>query len=234
MKYPATVSSSGSAGSGSSGITVGTTTITSGTNTRVLFDDAGTVGESAGLTYTKATGLLAATILQGGVGSKVGLATSTGFGTLGGVIAKAAPNTTTTGTIEEILATITFPANSVVAGNVIKTRLKAKHAANTNSVTLRIRLGGIAGGTVAVITTSVNAGIIQSYLVDINIVSTTSQVACSALAVATDGGSFSAANSFMALLSANFGSPVDLVITGTTPTSAGDVTLDFYNVEVLQ
>src|ERR1019366_5324021 len=41
--------------SGASGITIGTTAITSGTNTRILFDDSGVVGESAGLTFTKAT-----------------------------------------------------------------------------------------------------------------------------------------------------------------------------------
>lgn len=43
----------GSSGSGS--ITIGTTTITSGTDTRVLFDDGGVIGESSGLTYTKGT-----------------------------------------------------------------------------------------------------------------------------------------------------------------------------------
>lgn len=48
-----------------SGITIGTSVITGGTDTRVLFDDAGVVGESAGLTYTKASGTLAATALVG-------------------------------------------------------------------------------------------------------------------------------------------------------------------------
>lgn len=40
-------------GGGGSGITIGTTTITSGTDTRVLFDDGGVVGENAGFTYSK-------------------------------------------------------------------------------------------------------------------------------------------------------------------------------------
>jgi hypothetical protein len=65
MRLPITAfSSSGSGGSSSSGITIGTTTITSGTDTRVLFDDAGTVGESAGLTYVKGTGTLVATLVN--------------------------------------------------------------------------------------------------------------------------------------------------------------------------
>ncbi len=42
-------------GSGSSGITVGTTTITSGTDTRVPFNDAGIYNEDAGFTYNKTT-----------------------------------------------------------------------------------------------------------------------------------------------------------------------------------
>lgn len=46
-----------------SGLTIGTSQITNGTNTRVLFDDNGVVGESSGLTYTKATGLLTPTAL---------------------------------------------------------------------------------------------------------------------------------------------------------------------------
>lgn len=51
-----TGSDCGSGGGG--GITVGTTTITSGTDTRALFDDAGVVQESAGFTYVKGTGAL--------------------------------------------------------------------------------------------------------------------------------------------------------------------------------
>lgn len=46
-----------------SGLTIGTSQITGGTNTRVLFDDSGVVGESAGLTYIKASGLLGSTAI---------------------------------------------------------------------------------------------------------------------------------------------------------------------------
>lgn len=52
-------------------IVPGTTPISGGTNTRVLFDDNGFVGESAGLTYTKASGLLAATAVAIG-GATIG------------------------------------------------------------------------------------------------------------------------------------------------------------------
>lgn len=56
--------------SGGGGLAVASTTITGGTNTRVLFDDSGVVGESAGLTYVKATGALTATKM--GVGAAPG------------------------------------------------------------------------------------------------------------------------------------------------------------------
>ncbi len=46
--------------SSSSAITAGTTTITGGTNTRVVFNDSGVWGEDAGLTYVKATDILTA------------------------------------------------------------------------------------------------------------------------------------------------------------------------------
>lgn len=45
-------------GGAASGITIGTSVITGGTDTRVLFDDLGTIGESAGFTFTKGPGQL--------------------------------------------------------------------------------------------------------------------------------------------------------------------------------
>lgn len=50
--------------SASGTITIGTTTITGGTNTRVLFDDSGVVGEDAGFVYVKATDTLTVGALQ--------------------------------------------------------------------------------------------------------------------------------------------------------------------------
>ncbi len=54
-----TISPGGGGGTAAS-ITIGTTAIINGTDKRVLFDDAGLIGESAGLTYTKSTGVLSA------------------------------------------------------------------------------------------------------------------------------------------------------------------------------
>lgn len=69
------------ASSAASGITAGTSVITGGTNTRVLFDDSGVIGESAGLTYTKASSLLTAgnvTVAAAGV-LKLGNSATTGL-----------------------------------------------------------------------------------------------------------------------------------------------------------
>lgn len=64
--------------SGGSGITIGITTITSGTNTRILFNDSGVVGESTNMTFDKTNQLL--TIgkkIQVGNSSSVSTATPT-------------------------------------------------------------------------------------------------------------------------------------------------------------
>lgn len=60
------IQTQGAGGGGGGGVTIGTTAITGGTDTRVLFDDGEKVGESAGLTYVKASGTLTATAVVGG------------------------------------------------------------------------------------------------------------------------------------------------------------------------
>ena len=65
-----------------SGITVGTTPITSGTDTRVLFQDGSTVGQDADITWNKTTNKLtigAGTYLQGGSSSLDSFATGWGL-----------------------------------------------------------------------------------------------------------------------------------------------------------
>ncbi len=78
-------------GGGSSGITVGTTTISSGTDKRVGFNDGGVYGEDAGLAYDKTTDILSIGVaanvptIYGGTGttSDLNLKTTTGVGTTG-------------------------------------------------------------------------------------------------------------------------------------------------------
>ncbi len=85
-------------GGGSSGITIGTTTITGGADTQVLFNDGGAAGSNAGLTYNKTTGTLAASELKAGADksllvantSNSASATSTLKATVGGTNADEA------------------------------------------------------------------------------------------------------------------------------------------------
>lgn len=56
---------------GAAFVTLNSTTIIGGADTRVLFDDGGKIGENAGLTFTKASGLLASTLMAIG-GATIG------------------------------------------------------------------------------------------------------------------------------------------------------------------
>lgn len=77
-------------------IVISTTAISGGTDTRVLFDDGGKIGESSGLTYTKATGLLKSTVMAiGGATIGTDALAVTGTTTLGGTITGSFGGTST-------------------------------------------------------------------------------------------------------------------------------------------
>ena len=167
--------------------------------------------------------------------------TGTGRVSVGGVLCKGAPAQATTGTTEQVLATCTIPANTLSAnGSAVLFKFFAHTAANANNKQLRIRVGGI-GGTVVCDSTAVAAN-------NLNI--TTPQNGTVARTGATTATAFCASWQFTnAASSATISTTVysaqraaavtwananDLVITGTTPTAAGDLTLDSYTVEVVQ
>lgn len=95
----------GRGSSAASGITIGTSVITSGTNTRVLFDDSGVVGESAGLTYVKGTGTLTATVFAGAGTGLTGTAASLSIGGNAATVTTLTVGTTTltSGTTTRVL-----------------------------------------------------------------------------------------------------------------------------------
>lgn len=143
------IQTQGAGGSGGgSGITIGTTTITGGTDTRVLFDDGGKVGESAGLTYVKGTGTLTATAMS--TGNLVATGTLSA-GATGGTLqfsntAGAGPTIAAATAITDVNAlsiTQTWNNAAVTTGvNIQITNTAAAASANY----LRIR-GGVAGTT---------------------------------------------------------------------------------------
>ncbi len=101
------------AGGGGGGITIGTTTITSGTNTRVLYNNSGVVGEYT-ITGTGDVVMSAAPTLTGRVSAADGLfatTVTTGSGTTAGFQITA--NSLTTGNGAE------FSSSSVSSGNVV-------------------------------------------------------------------------------------------------------------------
>lgn len=141
-----------------SGITIGTSVITGGTDTRVLFDDAGVVGESAGLTYLKATGKLS-----------VGLTGSAAAWTTGGVriVANAVSytDTSSSGTVataySDIYGATTILASSATTytqyyGAFFKAPVASTNVTMTNKSALgadTVSIGGAAQGSNALAVT---------------------------------------------------------------------------------
>ena len=68
----------------------------------------------------------------------------------------------TTGTSEEVLATYTLPANTLARnGQAVRVTMRGYHAANSNSATLRVRLGGIGGTVLAAHTLAAANGVFE-------------------------------------------------------------------------
>lgn len=67
---------------GGATLAINTTTITGGTDTRVLFDDSGVVGESAGLTFTKGNGGTTSVLAAGGLAT-IGVSLAIGGAAIG-------------------------------------------------------------------------------------------------------------------------------------------------------
>lgn len=100
----------GGGGGAASGITIGTSVITGGTDTRVLFDDNGFVGEDAGFTYNKTTDIAS---LTGGlvIGSAGSLAWSTDLFLVRDAANTLAQRNGTTGQIFNLYGTFTDASN---------------------------------------------------------------------------------------------------------------------------
>jgi len=154
------------------------------------------------------------------------------------ILGRGAPNQATTGTAEEVLATISIPANVVLDGGTIRVLFVGHTAANANLKTFRIRVGGLTG-TVAL---SSGAVAMNNQTVGTIVFFITRKSA----STATTHGPFAAAPEGVAQVATvgiqnmQRSIAVDwtvsnlLVITATTPTAAGDATLDTYIVELIQ
>ena len=132
----------------------------------------------------------------------------------------------TTGTSEEVLATYTLPANTLSAnGKAIRVTAWGTTAANGNAKTLRIRFGGVGGTVVALNATSTSGAywLLRSVIIRTGAANQSSigesMSSNTAVVVASPTQTLSGA--------------VDVVVTGTTTTSAGDATFIGLVVEAL-
>lgn len=178
---------------------------------------------------------------SGGAVSSVQAGTGTGSLTLGGVLCKGASSATTAGTSEEIIATCTIPANTLTSlSQFLLVRMTGVVAANGNNKTLRVRIGGI-GGTVVLLVgpTALNN---QYWTVNQRIVRSSATAAQSepanaaSFAYGAKGGTttVSGFNYLLDTGAVTWANANALVITATTPTAAGDLTVQTWSVEVGQ
>lgn len=147
--------------------------------------------------------------------------------TVGGVFCVNTTSQATTGTVEEILATCTIPANTLsIDGTGLRVKTWGTFAANGNSKTLNIRFGGIGGTIVGNWTSTGNA---TAWSVESVIVRTG---AATQVAYGNGFGFNLAPRTQTASPSQTLSGAVDLVVTGTTATASGDATFLGLIVEV--
>ena len=133
----------------------------------------------------------------------------------------------TTGTSEEVLATYTLPAGTLSAnGKAIRVTASCKHAANSNNASCSLRFGGI-GGTVIASRASTSSG--GQYMLSATLYRT-------GAATQESIGVASVENSMQVTVATptqTLSGAVDIVVTGTTATAAGDITFRSLLVEAL-
>jgi len=155
-----------------------------------------------------------------------------GSGLLTNVCIEADQTLTTTGTIEEVLATCTIPANTFPASfagvEIIATYIGA---ANANSKTMNVRVDGIAGTIVLEVTGDTDSA--DTYeLSGFMTVGSGGSGNLSGSGTTTQGTGAST-NERMRVTGLTFSSAIDVVFTGLTATSSGDVTLTSYMVRLM-
>lgn len=165
--------------------------------------------------------------------------TGTGRVSVGGVLCKGAGSAAAS-TSEEVLATCTIPANTLTAvGSGLRVVMNWTTAANGNNKTISIRLGGI-GGVVLWTSGAVawnNQRILQlTGPLIISYESATTGTAGGQVTGVTAAGSAggTSANYGKAFTGVDWTASQALVLTKTTPTAAGDASLQLYTVEVVQ
>ena len=156
---------------------------------------------------------------------------ATNSATLGGVAHVNTTSAATTGTTEQILATYTLPANALSAnGKGVRITAWGSTAANANSKTFRVRFGGIGGTGISALATTTASAVFHSTA---NVIRTgaSAQVSIATINSGTSGGAASGIVNHNTAIAADTTATIDIVVTGTTPTAAGDLTFNGLIVE---
>jgi hypothetical protein len=153
---------------------------------------------------------------------------ATNSATVGGIFCVNTTSQATTGTVEEVLATCTLPANAMSAnGKGIRVTAWGTSAANANSKTIRIRYTGIGGSSICLHTATINASGWRAQGEIIRTGAATQEFTC--LATMNTSSQVISGTSTVTLANAS-----DIVVTATTATAAGDITfkgllVEFFN-----
>lgn len=149
----------------------------------------------------------------------------------GGVTLKAIDGTVTqaTGTSEEVIKTYTIPAGLLAkSGDVLRVKLSVLSAANANAKIIRLRLGGLAGTEVFL----VSGGNNTKWDIELHIIRTTS-AANQGIVSRYNGSAAGTAIPNYAATTVNLAAASDLVLTFSCATAASDLTFNFWSIELL-
>lgn len=169
--------------------------------------------------------------------------TTGGSAGVAGTLCKSATPAATTGTIEQVLATCSLPAGLLSAnGSHIRFQIQATTAANANNKTLKVYLSASGGGLAGSVcyTSGAAASNNEIWVPSAPGVMFPTGAATGRCSHNLWRGAKGGATAITAMvwhtdqLAQTWANALDIVISGTTPTSAGDLTLTGYTIEVAQ
>ena len=146
------------------------------------------------------------------------------------ILAQSAVSVATTATTsEEVLATITIPANALGANGCIEIWTSWDYTNSANTKTLRIRAGGIAGTSLfSSSPTTTNTLMRPTHWMNVN--ATNSQKTSSS---SGQGGSVGSSTGTLVTTAIDTTASVNIVITGQKASSGETLSLEFYQVNLM-
>ena len=142
--------------------------------------------------------------------------------------AAGGPDVSITGaTTEQVLATLSLPADFLGANGFIRGTLRFQYTNNANNKVMRVRLGGIAGASLAGMIGTTNGYMTYQFLIN-NKGAKNSQIGN-----ATDGIWQASSTSVPSTGSADTTQALDVVVTGQLTNAADTLTLRSWHIEAV-